>query len=1060
MTQRGTTNDAHDIQRAADNVAALAAKERPEAFETFAASILKHFTYPYDSNESPNLFSLELPLNIQRFAAVWLLRILTRSPMSLQFNETERHAAALFDRVFERQIYPRVGIESKDQTYQKLSVLTDFLKQEINGAIDLAADVRDIQRIPALRQEVIRKFNDKNIGPLLAPLLSPQLITRNRLNNLFESVIEYAINEDGDRMYTRNAACVSCDEFRDDAWSYGSRDSREILGELASQLKTTVNRHFDSLESSQQPVVSLEPIDKRYPLATPDTSIGIKIRIANGGSGAARDLRIDGIESDHNVCITTHDATFGTLGAGDAIVFDIRANLIEVSEELTLLVSLSWLRLGGRQSDDFMFVVKGQKEGFDWDQLSLEEPYSLEPVTAESDLVGRRSELRQLHRLANRKAIGSGFIYGQRRVGKTSLANVLAVNLQASVSPLWLVVSKGSGDYVASTARATLRNLGVLLVEEMKLRLHDVAHLPSPEFGQGLAPLSAFIDRVLAVSGRRLLIILDEFDELPLDLLRRSELSASLFQPLRQISNKSSCGVILVGGEGMQRIMNIQGDRLNKFRSVEVGYFDKSDSWDDFAELVRRPVAEWLAISDGALSEVHRMTAGNPYFAKLIANQLFIDLVELRHSHASEIDMQDAIRKTVESIGSNAFAHFWTDGLVEEDANAEAARALRRQVLMALGRLARDQRVISGEMIWGQLTGDLGVDITVESLRLILQDFVSRGVLVEDSDGSYRARIPLFQMWLAGNGVIALLDDAPGLAAVNAQLRSDEEARVADSEIAALCDRWEHFRYRGRALDPIRCRDWLTQFGSSRAQRLMFRILENVRLYNEDMLRRKMREAFGIIARDMGDTTARRSRVRRDILVSTLDESPAKGGLSYCRLFASENRIFARHVLSIERARGLRDVNAGVEKLILIDDFAGTGRSLERGLERQRELLEEAKRAGVGVVICCLVGFGDARSRVERFIARCKLDAVVYICEELGSEHKAFSPQSRMFSFEAERTAAKEIAESIGIKLDRRQPLGYGALASLVVFAESCPNNTLPIVWAQTDKWKPLFPRF
>ena len=65
---------------------------------------------------------------------------------------------------------------------------------------------------------------------------------------------------------------------------------------------------------------------------------------------------------------------------------------------------------------------------------------------------------------------------------------------------------------------------------------------------------------------------LDEFDELPLELLRRTELSTSLFQPLRQISNKPGCGFLLVGGEGMQQIINLQGDRLNKFRPVEVDY--------------------------------------------------------------------------------------------------------------------------------------------------------------------------------------------------------------------------------------------------------------------------------------------------------------------------------------------------------------------------------------------------------------------------------------------------------------------------------------------------------
>ena len=151
------------------------------------------------------------------------------------------------------------------------------------------------------------------------------------------------------------------------------------------------------------------------------------------------------------------------------------------------------------------------------------------------------------------------------RVGKTSLANVLAMRLASRLHASWIIVAKDSGDYVASTPERTIENLGILLVEELRQRLYDVATIPTPDFTGGLAPLSGFIDRVLAASGRRLLILLDEFDELPSRLLQRSDLSKSLFQPLRQISNKANCGIIVVGGEGMSQVMNSHGDYLNKF---------------------------------------------------------------------------------------------------------------------------------------------------------------------------------------------------------------------------------------------------------------------------------------------------------------------------------------------------------------------------------------------------------------------------------------------------------------------------------------------------------------
>ena len=100
----------------------------------------------------------------------------------------------------------------------------------------------------------------------------------------------------------------------------------------------------------------------------------------------------------------------------------------------------------------------------------------------------------------------------------------------------------------------------------------------------------------------------------------------------------------------MQQIINLQGDRLNKFRPVEVDYFARSSNWSDFVELIRRPVQDWLTIRDGALKELFTSSAGNPYFAKLLASQLFSDMVENRYSDASEVDMTTAIDKALRSI--------------------------------------------------------------------------------------------------------------------------------------------------------------------------------------------------------------------------------------------------------------------------------------------------------------------------------------------------------------------------------------------------------------------------
>ena len=144
---------------------------------------------------------------------------------------------------------------------------------------------------------------------------------------------------------------------------------------------------------------------------------------------------------------------------------------------------------------------------------------------------------------------------------------------------------------------------------------------------------------------------------------------------------------------------------------------------------------------------------------------------------------------------------------------------------------------------------------------------------------------------------------------------------------------------------------------------------------------------------------------------------------------------------------------------MLVDDFSGTGKTLVDGLERNFELLQNANSRGIHIVVIVLVGFAESRDYIQRFIDRRGLEADVWFCDELGPEDKAFSDASAIFTDTAERNRGRQVAESKGVMLDGRQPLGYGDTQALIVFSQTCPNNTLPIFWSRNGGWSPLFPR-
>ncbi len=630
------------IQSAADQLVNSKARGREQAFQQLATSILKHYDGDCRGDSATTLFSLELPPEIQRFSAAWLLRVLSRSDVALDFGDFRRLTATLFDRTMHRDVYQTLKIEEKEQTFKKLQILTDYAAGVIQKARTLVEDTGNLYRLDKKHQDFRRLINDRRTRPFLLPFFPRHLVKPERVALLFDSVSTYVNDTEGDPIITRDAALEACVDFERDARNYGTSDADEILGGMARQLQSAIMNHFASSEENEPPLPVFTPTEKKYPLEQPGAEIIYKVKIANDGSGPIRDIRLEEIVLDPPLKVKSAPTALGTIQSDKSIIIDIAAIVLKPCSQAKLMAEFSWVKPGERLTQVVEFEIAAQKADVDWEGVEESSPYSLEAVTTGDELIGRKAELKSLLRLANLKTVGSAFIYGQKRVGKTSLANALAESLESRKDANWIVISKGSGDYIGDDAKSTLQNLGEVLVRAMKERIHALANLSQPDFTNGLSPLSSVIDNALMEKDLRLLFILDEFDELPLELLRRTDISTALFQPLRESSNKAGCGFLLVGGERMRSVLNIQGERLNKFKSVQVNYFDRSKDWSDFVELIRKPVQDWMAISDAALDKLFACSAGNPYFAKLLANQLFEDMVSLRHCDASEDDMNTA----------------------------------------------------------------------------------------------------------------------------------------------------------------------------------------------------------------------------------------------------------------------------------------------------------------------------------------------------------------------------------------------------------------------------------
>ena len=185
------------------------------------------------------------------------------------------------------------------------------------------------------------------------------------------------------------------------------------------------------------------------------------------------------------------------------------------------------------------------------------------------------------------------------------------------------------------------------------------------------------------------------------------------------------------------------------------------------------------------------------------------------------------------------------------------------------------------------------------------------------------------------------------------------------------------------------------------------------------------------------------------------------------RMYRQQNKVWNEHLVAPDELEGALNETGGVQAVVFVDDFVGTGRTASSQFcelwERYPGLVEQLRNDNVNVTYAVAVGTEAGLAAIRRSLEGSPVNVVVVAGEELGPEAKAFEPEARIWLDEDERALAREIAESWGKRLEGRSPLGHGNSQGLVVFGHNCPNTSLPILHkrrkALGEAFSPLFPR-
>jgi hypothetical protein len=150
--------------------------------------------------------------------------------------------------------------------------------------------------------------------------------------------------------------------------------------------------------------------------------------------------------------------------------------------------------------------------------------------------------------------------------------------------------------------------------------------------------------------------------------------------------------------------------------------------------------------------------------------------------------------------------------------------------------------------------------------------------------------------------------------------------------------------------------------------------------------------------------------------------------------------------------------NKGVKRLVLLEDFVGSGIQITNAVEFAASLKTNIKILIVPLMICPK---GIKRGKeFEGKFPNLKFSPVLRIPESMLVTDAATQGEPELF--EAVRKTCISLYDLVkgnttGTKL--HGPFGNEKTGALLVMHTNCPDNTLPVIHHRSETWNPLFPR-
>ncbi len=252
---------------------------------------------------------------------------------------------------------------------------------------------------------------------------------------------------------------------------------------------------------------------------------------------------------------------------------------------------------------------------------------------------------------------------------------------------------------------------------------------------------------------------------------------------------------------------------------------------------------------------------------------------------------------------------------------------------------------------------------------------------------------------------------------------------------------YANYRY---AVSEHRIRDWIEQFAPNHRD-LSARVLDCIDIITHDQIAAAYKSILGGLDGWDRDEGERKGKWR----FVPYSASAGESGDAMLSKFRSANNLAGDvyNDLFIYRCELLGEELGPDDSVVFIDDFVGSGDQVCKTWSRVfGELVADIGRVYLVVVAA-------RQQAMQRITIETDLELVSQI--HLTERDNVFDSACKHFNNDEKDTLLEYCN-----KADRKEPKGYGDCGLLLVFAHTCPNNSIPILHKKKRNWEPLFRRY